>query len=189
MAPLPMKTLAVFGGSFNPPHVAHQMVALYVLETYSVDGLVAVPTWRHPFDKDLAPFEDRVEMCRRAMAPLGSRVEVSEIEAEIGGETSRTLVTLETLAARRPEARLRLVIGADLLPERDKWWRWPDIEKLAPPIVVGRQGYDLPATTPPVEVPGVSSTAIRQRLARGQSIAGLVPRSVAVYIAERELYR
>jgi nicotinate-nucleotide adenylyltransferase len=180
---------AVFGGSFNPPHVAHQMVCLYVLETHAVDRLIVVPTFRHPFDKALAPFEDRLEMCRRAMAALAPRVEVSAIEEEIGGESSRTLITLETLQARMPGVRLRLVIGADLLAERDKWWRWPDIEKLAPPIVVGRQGYDAPPTTPPVEVPGVSSTAIRERLQRGQSIAGLVPRSVAVYIAERKLYQ
>lgn len=183
------QTLAVFGGSFNPPHVAHQMVCLYVLETYAVDAVIVVPTWRHPFDKELAPFTDRMEMCRRSMAGLGPRVEVSSIEEEIGGEASLTLVTLQALQAQRPGFRLRLVIGADILPEREKWYRWPEIEKLAPPIVVGRQGYPSPAGTPAVEVPGVSSTAIRERLARGESIAGLVPRAVAVYIAERGLYR
>jgi nicotinate-nucleotide adenylyltransferase len=151
--------------------------------------MVVVPTFRHPFDKELAPFQDRLEMCRRAMAALGPRVEVSDIEAEIGGESSRTLVTLQHLAGQRPDAKLRLVIGADILPEREKWWRWSEIEALAPPIVVGRQGYDVPDGLPPVEVPGVSSTTIRQRLARGESIAGLVPRSVAVLIAERGLYR
>jgi len=183
------RTVAVFGGSFNPPHVAHQLVCLYVLEAYAVEPLVVVPTFRHPFDKDLAPFADRLEMCRRAMAPLGDRVQVSEIEAELGGETSRTLVTLEALKERLGDVRLRLVIGADILPEREKWWRWTDIERLAPPIVVARQGYPRPATTPAVELPGVSSTDIRGRIARGESVAGLVPRSVAFYMAEKGLYQ
>jgi len=183
------RTVAVFGGSFNPPHVAHQMVCLYVVESYAVDLLVVVPTFRHPFDKELAPYADRLEMCRRAMAPLGSRVEVSEIEAELGGETSRTLVTLEALRARLGDVRLRLVIGADLLPEREKWWRWAEIERLAPPIVIGRQGYERPAGIPPIEVPGVSSTEIRGRIARGESIAGLVPRTVAFYLAEKRLFQ
>src|SRR6185295_8457563 len=129
---MPPRRVALFGGSFNPPHVAHQMVCLYVLETEPVDEVVVVPCWKHPFDKELVPFADRLEMCRRAMEPLGPRVSVSNIEEEIGGETSRTLVTLEALAKQRPAVQWRLVIGADILPEREKWWRWSDIEKMAP---------------------------------------------------------
>ena len=185
-----MRTLAFFGGSFNPPHVAHQMVCLYVLETQPVDEVRVVPCHRHPFDKSLAPFADRLEMCRRAMAPLGGRARGSEIEAELGGESSRTLVTLEALAAREPGTAWRLIIGADILPEREKWHRWGDIERLAPPIVVGRQGYPAPPELGPlVEVSAISSTEIRARVARGEGIDAFVPRQVVAWIRERGLYR
>ncbi len=181
-----MPTLALFGGSFNPPHVAHQMACLWVLETCRVDGLLVVPTWRHAFDKALAPWEDRLEMCRLAMAPLGARVEISPIEAELGQEPSRTFATLEALAAQRPGDAFRLVIGADILPEREKWWRWNDIERIAPPIVVGRAGH---ASHAAIEIPAVSSTEIRARIAAGADVSGLVPADVLMYITEKGLYR
>ncbi len=180
--------IAVFGGSFNPPHVAHQMVALYVVETQPVDHLLVVPCFRHPFDKALLPFEERFEMCRLAMAPLGPRVSVSTVEKEIGGEASRTYDTLVALGGRFPGASFRLVIGADILPELDKWYRWPEVERMAPPLVVGRAGHALPEGAR-VELPAISSTEIRERLSRGESVEGLVPRSVSEYISRRGLYR
>jgi nicotinate-nucleotide adenylyltransferase len=178
--------LAIFGGSFNPPHVAHQMVGLYVLETQPVDHLVCVPSYRHPFDKHLAPYADRVEMCRRLVAPFGARASVSTIEEELGGEVSLTLTVLEALASRNPGARLRFVIGADILPEVDKWWRWADIEALAPPIIVGRAGFPGPEG---VTMPDVSSTEIRARLAAGQSVDSLVPRAIIEVLHMKGLYR
>jgi nicotinate-nucleotide adenylyltransferase len=180
-------TIALFGGSFNPPHVAHQMACLWVLETQRVDEVLVVPTWRHAFDKALAPFADRLHMCRLAMAPFGPRVTVSPIEEELGGDASRTWVTLEALAARRPEARWRVVIGSDLLGEREKWYRWRDIERLAPPIVVGRAGHAGDELE--VHLPDLSSTEIRARLAAGRSVEGLVPSAVADYLSERGIYR
>ena len=90
--------VAIFGGSFNPPHLAHQMAALYVLETAAVDELWLVPAFRHPFGKALAPFADRLEMCELAAAALGTRVKVSAIERESGVE-SRTLAHGTTAAA------------------------------------------------------------------------------------------
>src|SRR5436853_6974273 len=88
--------VALFGGSFNPPHVAHQMAALYVLETAPVDELWLIPAFRHALGKPLQPFEDRLEMCRLAAAALGPRVDVSDVERAIGG-ASRTLYTLRRL--------------------------------------------------------------------------------------------
>src|ERR1041384_419210 len=93
--------IALFGGSFNPPHVGHQLAALYVLETAAVDELWFVPAFRHPFDKPLADFEDRMTMCQRAAAALGPRVRVSDIERALGGP-SRTLRTVQTLVQRHP---------------------------------------------------------------------------------------
>ena len=71
--------VAIFGGSFNPPHLAHQMAALYVLETAAIDELWIVPAFQHPFGKVLAPFAHRLEMCELAAAALGPRVKVSAV--------------------------------------------------------------------------------------------------------------
>ena len=180
-----MTTAAVFGGSFNPPHVAHQMVCLHVLETAGVDRVLWVPVGQHPFAKDLAPFEDRFEMCRLAAARFGTAAVVSRVESELP-TPSRTLVTLRHLVAGSPGDRFALVIGTDILPERDKWYGWPEIERLCDIIVVGRAGY--PSAGVPVELPAVSSTEIRARLARGEDASGLVPAAVLAYIRAHGLY-
>jgi nicotinate-nucleotide adenylyltransferase len=180
-----MTRVALFGGSFNPPHLGHQALGLMVLEACPVDELWLVPTFRHVFDKELAPFEHRVAMCRRLIAPLGSRARVCEVEAELAAERSRTLDTLEELGRRHPGIELRLVIGADILQERHRWHRWDQVVALAPPLVFQRHGFpggDLPAP------PEVSSTEIRRRLAAGESALPLVPRSVMDYIAAQGLY-
>jgi nicotinate-nucleotide adenylyltransferase len=188
-----MPDVALFGGSFNPPHVAHQMVALFVLETAPVDELWIVPTWKHAFSKQLVAFDHRIAMCELAAAPLGPRAKVSRIEEEVGrarGEPSRTLHTLEALAARHPEHRWRLVVGADILGETDKWYRWDDVIRLAPLIVVGRGGYEAPpgSVVSGLDMPDVSSTEVRSRIKHGQSALPLVPRSVMGYIADHGLY-
>lgn len=188
-------TVAIFGGSFNPPHVAHQLAALVVLETEPVSALWMVPTWRHAFGKSLAPFDDRLAMCQLAARALGPRVQVSDIERELGQAAagagaaprpSRTFDTLEALRARHPDLGFRLVVGQDILAERDAWHRWDDVCRLAPLIVLGRAG------TPdagPLALPDISSTEVRARVARGESALPLVPRTVMDYIAQRGLYR
>jgi nicotinate-nucleotide adenylyltransferase len=189
------RTVAIFGGSFNPPHVAHQMVALFVVETMPVDELWFAPTWKHPFAKQLADYEDRIAMCERVAAALGPRVAVSRIEEEVarqpGFVSSRTLHTIEALIARHPGTQFRLVVGADILGETDKWHRWDELVRLAPPIVIGRAGHPAPpeALVTGLEMPEVSSTEVRARLGRGESALPLVPRSVMGYIAERRLYQ
>src|SRR5262245_38986622 len=105
------RTVALFGGSFNPPHVAHQILALYVLETAPVDELWMFPAYRHPFAKALVDFEHRFAMCEQMARPLGPRVSVSRIEQELAAEVSRTYDTVVALASRTPDARFRLVVG------------------------------------------------------------------------------
>jgi nicotinate-nucleotide adenylyltransferase len=177
--------IAIFGGSFNPPHVAHQMVALYVLETAPVDGLWFVPCFRHPFDKPLEPFEDRFRMCDLAAVGLGWRVRVSDVERTIGGP-SRTLNTIRELGKQHPEHEFSLVIGADLVAEVPTWHGATELQAQVPFIVVGRGGVG--AASAPVAMPEVSSTEVRARLRDGQSVEGLVPRVVLDYIYERRLY-
>ncbi len=189
-----MAIIGLFGGSFNPPHVAHQLVVLYVLESQEVDEVWLVPTYRHAFGKELAPFSDRMAMCELALAPLAPRAKVCALEEELaqrpGFVASRTLHLLEALEARHPEHRFRLVIGTDILAEADKWYRWDEVVRKAPPIVIGREGH-LPqgATATEVAMPEVSSTEVRHRLGCGKPVGNLLPRRVVRYIDERGLYR
>jgi len=183
--------VALYGGSFNPPHIGHQMVGLYVLETAGVDQIWFIPCFKHPFDKALAPFDDRFRMCELAAAALGPRAMVSAIERELG-EESRTLRTVRALAARHPEHRFSLVIGADLVDETDSWYGAEELRRTVPFIVVGRAGSGVAsspgAARPPVEMPAVSSTEIRRALGEGKPVRGLVSRAVLDYIYARGLF-
>jgi nicotinate-nucleotide adenylyltransferase len=182
-----MPTTAIFGGSFNPPHVGHVLAVTYILSVHPVDAVLVVPVYQHVFGKDLAPFDDRMEMCRRSMSWIPG-VQISAIEKELGGE-SRTLHTVEALRQREPDRALRLVIGSDVLPDLPKWHRFDRISELAPAIVLGRAGHPHP-DAPMSVLPEVSSTQIRAsaRDAKLADIAGLVPESVRAYIAEHGLY-
>lgn len=191
-----MSSVALFGGSFNPPHVAHQLVALYVLETCAVDELWFVPTYLHPFHKELAPYEDRIAMCALAVRALGARAKVSRAEEALakqpGFVSSRTLELVEMLRVDHPDMQFRLVIGGDILGETDKWYRWDDLAALAPPIVVGRSGYAVPSGTTEtgIVMPEISATRARALVAAGDPhAASLLPDGVLRYIAARGLYK
>jgi len=179
--------VAIFGGSFNPPHVAHALACAWVLSVEDVDRVVVIPTFRHPFAKSLAPFEDRLAMCELAMAWIPG-VEVSNVEAELGGE-SRTLHTLEYLANSHPDWQLRLVIGSDILGEAHRWYGFDAIAALAPPIVLGRAGVDG-ANAPAPLLPEISSTQIRALIASEswEALHPLVPKRVLEYARAHGLY-
>jgi nicotinate-nucleotide adenylyltransferase len=178
--------IGVFGGSFDPPHLAHTLLAAYVLAAYPIDRLLVIPTFRHAFAKPLAPYDHRLRMCELAMADI-RRVEVSRIEVEIGGE-SLTHNTIEELRRRNPEAFLRLVIGSDLLTETPRWYNFERVRELAPPIVVPRAGY-RDQTASGFELPLVSSSEIRAQLKRGIQPDGALSHTVAHYVQRHALYR
>ena len=178
--------IAVFGGSFNPPHLGHMLVAAYVLSAYRIQQLLVVPTYLHPFAKSVAPYDHRVQMCKLTMANI-QRVEVSRIEEALGGE-SLTLKTLEALQKRYPQSHLRLVIGSDILAETPRWYRFDRVRAIAPPIVLHRQGYGVKDAIGPT-FPEISSSKIRRLLAEGLSTEGYLPDSVADYIEQHRLYR
>lgn len=179
------RVLAVYGGSFDPPHIAHTLVCAYVLGAHDVDELLVIPTAQHPFDKPVSAFEHRLRMCELAMSDL-SRARVSGIENELE-RPSLTLRTLEHLAREHRDTQLRLVIGSDLLPETGSWHGFARITELAPLIVVQRAGYVQSAAQGPV-LPEVSSTDVRRRLRGGLSTEGLLSPRVAAYAREHGLY-
>lgn len=170
-----MRQVAVYGGSFNPPHVGHALVAAWLRWSGTVDEVKLVPSSDHPFGKDLAPFHRRLALCEALAHTVGPWVTVDPVERDMPAP-NYTLHVLERLAEEHPGVALRLVIGADILADLPRWHRWPDIEARFRPIVVGRQGYPTPPGA--IDFPGVSSTEIRRRLAAGESVEALVPTAV-----------
>ncbi len=179
--------VAVFGGSFNPPHLAHVLAVATVLARFPVERLLVVPTFQHPFAKSLASYEDRVRMCELAMGWL-PRVEVSRVEQVLGGE-SKTLHTLERLAKENPSWQMRLVMGADIVVESSKWYRFDRVSELAPPIVLGRVGVTFEGA-PPAILPAISSTEVRALVAeeRWDALEPVMPREVLAYVRQHHLY-
>ncbi len=181
-----MTIVGVFGGSFNPPHVGHVLATAYALSVARVERVVVVPVFRHPFSKELAPFEDRMAMCELAFEVL-PKVTVSDVERELGGE-SLTLRTVTHLAEVHPGWSLRLLIGSDVVPDLPKWHRWDRISEIAPPVVFERAGATLRPDR--ALLPEISSTDIRALFARGdtEDVDRVVPARVASYVRARGLY-
>jgi nicotinate-nucleotide adenylyltransferase len=175
---------AVFGGSFDPPHVAHVLAAAYALAAHGVARVLVTPTAAHAFGKRLSSFEHRLRMCELAFAPLRG-VEVCAIERELS-QPSYTLYTLQALAARHPDVQLRILLGSDLRAETHAWHDFAGIAALAPPLWVGRQGHASAGAEP--ALPDISSTEVRRRLIAGESTTGLLSPAVADYIREHDLY-
>ncbi|WP_433935614.1 nicotinate (nicotinamide) nucleotide adenylyltransferase [Sorangium cellulosum] len=201
--PSEARRVAIFGGSFNPPHVAHVLAATYAISVAPIDEVVVVPVYRHPFSKELAPFEHRLAMCHLALGWLPG-VSVSTVERELGGE-SLTLRTLEHLAAAHPGWAMRLLVGADVLPDLPRWHRFDRIEQIAPPIVLGRSGFvasvaahpdDAAAVARPplraadVLLPQISSSDVRRAFAAGdlEAVRQRVPSAVLDYALAHGLY-
>ncbi len=183
-----MSELALLGGSFDPPHIGHVLLASYALSVSAVERVIVAPVFKHPFGKSPCAFEHRLAMCKLAFRHLPD-VEVSDIERERGG-TSYTVDLLEALAVRHPHAQLRLLVGADILPQLDTWHRSARIRELASLLVAGRGGFahpELDASAP--ELPRVSSSEVREALARGDNVQARVPRDVLSYVERERLYR
>lgn len=186
-----MTRIALFGGSFNPPHVAHQMVALWALETQPIDEVWFVPVFKHAFNKDLEPFEHRVEMTRLAAERFGSAARV--IDAEKNNASGRTYDLLRELTKDAGRS-FRLLVGTDILAESHKWHRWDDVIAMAPLMVIARAGHLPVGQETTFAAPSISSTHIRALLAQGTAeardeVASLLPRSVLGYIDANSLYR
>lgn len=181
---------AVFGGSFNPPHLSHERAVEAVVASGQVDAVWIVPTAVHPFGKPLAPFAERLGLCRLAFGRFGREVEVLDLEAELPGP-SYTVRTLEELHRRHPGITLALVVGSDVLADRSHWKDFSRIETLARLIIVPREGYtaDDSRTLDIAPLAPISSTEIRERLRRGEAVGHLVSAAVERAIRERGLYQ
>ncbi|HEU4748210.1 MAG TPA: nicotinate-nucleotide adenylyltransferase [Gemmatimonadaceae bacterium] len=190
--------IGVFGGTFDPPHVGHLLLAADACDALSLQRLVFVPAAAQPFKVDapaVATPADRLEMI--SLATRGdSRYAVENTEIRREG-LSYTVDTLEEIARNNEGAELFLLIGRDTLAGFDGWKRPDRIRQLATLAVMERGDSNVSGRKPSSDGivvistrrVDVSSTEIRKRLAGGKSIRGFVPEPVERYIAARGLYR
>lgn len=191
--------LAIFGGSFDPPHVGHLLVGADAFEQLELDRIVLVPAATQPLKagRAVASAAQRLAMVR-LLVEGDTRFEVSTVEVDRSG-LSFTVDTLNHFAGQYPAAERFLLLGADVLSTFAQW-REPDrILQLARPVVLERQGDGLPTLPAGVDANAlrrlptrrvdVSSTEIRERVRVGKPIRGFVTDNVAAYIALNGLYR
>ena len=181
-----MKRIGIFGGSFDPVHCAHVLVARAALEELSLDRLFIVPAARSPFkpERQPVPAEARLRLLRLAFAGcIDCEIDPQEVERD---GVSYSIDTICHYAGRFPGAKLHYLIGADHVPTLPQWRDADDLAKLAEFVVVPRPGQavtDFPEPFRGQALRGwpfeVSSSAIRERLKLGQAIDGLVPSAVA----------
>jgi nicotinate-nucleotide adenylyltransferase len=190
--------IGVFGGTFDPPHVGHLLLATDAREALELDRVIFVPASTQPFKVNAPPVasaRDRLEMVRLAVAD-DANYTVDDTEIDRKG-LSFTVDTLEHLSRKNPGARLFLLLGEDTLSGMDGWRSPERIRELAQLAVMRRLGSGDAAETAiadgVVSVSArridVSSTEIRDRLRAGKSIKGFVPESVEQFIEARGLYR
>ena len=190
--------LAIFGGSFDPPHIGHLLVALDAAEQLAFDRVVFVPAATQPLKagRAVASAEQRTAMVR-LLVDGDPRLEVSTVEVDRSG-LSFTVDTLAHFAERQPQDTRFLLLGDDVLASFGQWKEPKRILELAQVVLLEREGQrsTLPPVMEGVHVQrlrtrriDVSSTEIRERIRTGKSVRGMVTDGVAEYIGRAGLYR
>jgi len=190
--------VGLFGGSFNPPHVAHLIVAEVARDQFGLDEVWWIPnaTPPHKSSDELAAVEHRLEMTRRVVSD-NAGFRLCDIEVERAG-VSYTVETVRALQERHPDTDFGLIIGSDSLDHFADWHRPDEIAERVPLVVYKRPGVIDTVPEPrfarhvryvAAPVMEVSGTEIRSRCRSGRSIRYLVPDPVHAYIEENGLYR
>lgn len=191
---VPSRRVGVFGGTFDPPHLGHVSVARDVADALRLDEVVWVPAFRSPLKPEApeTPPEVRLEMVRHA-AQADARFRVDDREIRRQGPS----YTVDTLREMRADTRadteeVVLIMGVDQYATIDQW-REPDTIRALATIAVMDRGGEAGPETPgvrriPVGRVDISATAVRERVARGDSLDGWVLPAVADVIAREGLY-
>ena len=196
--------IGIYGGTFSPPHLGHVKAAEEFFKQMELDLLYIIPTAVPPH-KQLDAGDDprhRLAMCELAFAGM-ERVIVSDMEIARGGKS----YTVDTLRALTDEdRRLFLLVGTDMMLTLDRWREAEEIFRLCYPVYMRRENdpviegqiiaknseylakFGKIVRRIPMEFVDVSSTAVRERVRAGGSLADLVPEAVAAYIAKEGLY-
>jgi len=199
-----MTALGIMGGTFDPIHLGHLAIGEEAREALALDLVLFVPAGEPPHKPAgaVTAVAHRVAMVELAIAD-NERFELSSIEIERAGP-SYTLDTVEELARRNAGTALHLIVSAETFAHLPTWHEPERLFEAARIAVVPREGYPAPdpawlgetfpgreARVTYLEGPrlGLSSTAIRERVASGRSIRYLVPSAVEAYISDHDLYR
>lgn len=185
--------IGLLGGTFDPIHVGHLIIADRAIETLSLDKLLISPAAVNPLkqhDDPPIPGEHRVMMALKAIDGL-PKAEVSEFETMRGG-ISYTYDMVK--AIKKPDDDVFLILGADAYNGLERWYRIDDLAIIANFAVSRRPGYTIAPLRfewTPIDVPNfsVSATEIRDRVKKGQSIKYMVPQAVEDHIKEYGLYK
>jgi len=189
--------IGIFGGSFNPPHMGHLVVAESAREQLALDRVFFVPAAvsPHKLGAEIPDASHRLAMLSLALEG-NRRFEVCDLELRRGG-VSFTIDTLEELSRSRPADRFHLLIGADNLSEFHTWRDPEGILDAADVTVLSRPGYPpapvdekLRRRVRTCQVPaiGIESRVLRRKVREGKSIRYLVPPAVEEYIHSHRLY-
>ena len=192
-----MQRLGIVGGTFDPIHIGHVLLALFALERLPLDRVLFVPAAYPPHKEsrpDTAPVEDRWAMVRLAIEAL-PHFQASRVELDRPGK-SYTVDTLRQLRADHPDCDLHLIIGEDNVSQLSTWYDPQGILDLCTVVAGSRVTADLDADSAlarhivALDSPlfQISSTEIRQRLADDLPVRYLLPESVEAYIRDRKLY-
>ncbi len=188
--------IALMGGSYNPVHIGHMMVADYVRQVADIDEVLMCVSPLNPLkigSSDLAADSDRMAMLQIACTNL-SGISPCDIELTMP-RPSYTIDTLKALRERYPDAKISLIIGSDNWLVFDKWRASHEIIEQFGVIVYPRPGYEIETGEQPenvtiVEAPTVdlSSTFLREKLKQGLDMSVFLPSGVLNYIKREKLY-
>lgn len=193
-----MRQVGIFGGTFDPPHVGHLILAEHAVIGLELDDLLFVPTYRSPFKQDQPTLgaETRCEMVELAVVD-NRKFQVDYSEAR-NPEVSYTIDTVDAILRHYPEAKIFILMGADAYMDFPSWKEPDEIVKRATIGVALRPGFRLDLTKHPygefarifpMPLIDISSTEIRARIREGRSIRYLVPWTVQTFIEANRLYR
>ena len=202
------RQLIIFGGSFDPPHVAHVALPQQVMQQVGADGILYVPAANAPLKMQptQTPAAHRLAMLRLALEGRDhAHILTDELDRTASEEPSYTVRTLETLRRRfNHDVNLRLLIGADQLAQFHLWLNVARVVELAEPLVMVRPPFTSESALSAlpddgqrtvwapriveVDAMDVSSSNIRRRLAAGESVADMVAPQVEAYVRRHGLY-
>jgi nicotinate-nucleotide adenylyltransferase len=187
-----MKKIGVFGGTFDPPHYGHLLMANEVLHALRLSEIWFMPNHipPHKQHEQVTNSEDRLHMLKLAIADH-PHFKIETIELQRGGP-SYTYDTMRQLKAIYPNNEFYFIIGADMVEYLPNWYYIDRLVQLVTFVGVKRPGFSLETSYPLIEVEipefAVSSSLIRERVKQGKSIRYLVPERVRLYIEEKKLY-
>ena len=183
-----MKSVGIFGGTFDPPHLGHYEVAETVLKSGLVNIICWVPVFRHAFpEKHPVSFWDRYFMARLTTED-DARMSVWDLEAHIKNpQWSENVINY--IAEHFPGSSLRFILGADQYDVRHRWHDFKAIEQLAPPIWIARKRKEIPNEEVLQVNNPISSTAVRKKIASGEDFSMDIAKPVHSYILFKGLYK